>query len=189
MKKQALAVALLALAAGTLSGTAQAADYVIDGTGGGMHSSVNFRASHVGISSLWGRFNDVSGTFTYDAANIGASTITVDIDPASLDTNHEARNTHLKTSDYMDVEKFPEAGFASTMVHDLGEGKLHIYGNLTLHGVTKEINFEAVRTGEGETPFGDYRVGFEAETTLDLTEYGINAGTLTLFLALEGIRQ
>lgn len=189
MKKQALAVALLALAAGTLSGTAQAADYVIDGTGGGMHSSVNFRASHVGISSLWGRFNDVSGTFTYDAANIGASTITVDIDPASLDTNHEARNTHLKTSDYMDVEKFPEAGFTSTMVHDLGEGKLHIYGNFTLHGVTKEINFEAVRTGEGETPFGDYRVGFEAETTLDLTEYGINAGTLTLFLALEGIRQ
>ena len=55
--------------------------------------------------------------------------------------------------------------------------------------MTKEINFEAVRTGEGETPFGDYRVGFEAETTLDLTEYGINAGTLTLFLALEGIRQ
>ena len=185
MTKQAVAALLLALAAGTT----QAADYVIDGTGAGMHSSVHFRASHVGISALWGRFNDITGSFTYDAANIGASTISVNIDPASLDTNNEARDTHLKTSDYMDVEKFPEAGFVSTMIHDLGDGKVHVTGNFTLHGVTKEIAFEATRTGEGETPFGDYRVGFEAETTLDLTEYGINAGTLTLILAIEGIRQ
>ncbi len=185
MKKQVLMALLLALA-GT---TAQAADYVIDGTGGGMHSSVNFRASHVGISMLWGRFNDVSGTFSYDPANITASAITVDIDPGSLDTNHEARNTHLKSPDYLDVAQFPDAGVVSTMVHDLGDGKVHIFGNFTLHGVTKEIDFEATRTGEGETPFGDYRVGFAAETTLNLPDYGVNAGEITLFLAIEGIRQ
>ncbi len=185
MKKQAVAALLLALAAGTT----QAADYVIDGTGGGMHSSIHFRASHVGISSLWGCFNDISGTFTYDPENIAASTIAVNINPASIDTNLEERDTQLRTSDYMDVEKFPEAGFVSTMIHDLGGGKVHVFGNLTLHGVTKEISFEAARTGEGETPFGDYRSGFEAEATLDLTEYGINAGTITLILAIEGIRQ
>jgi polyisoprenoid-binding protein YceI len=170
-------------------GNVQAADYVIDGSGAGMHTSVNFRASHIGISALWGRFNVISGTFSYDAANIGASSITVDIDPASLDTNHEARDAHLRTSDYLDVEKFPEAGFVSTGIMDMGDGKVHVMGNFTLHGVTKALSFEAVRTGEGETPFGDYRVGFEAQTTLDLADYGINAGTLTLFLAIEGIRQ
>lgn len=171
-------------------GNAHAAEYAIDGTGAGMHSSVNFRASHIGISSLWGRFNDVSGSFTYDAGNIAASTLTVDIDPASLDTNHPARDEHLKSSDYIDVAKFPEAGFVSTSVMDMGDGKMHVTGNFTLHGVTREITFEAVRTGEGETPFGDYRVGFEAETTLDATEFGINVmPDLTLFLAIEGIRQ
>lgn len=168
---------------------AQAADFVIDGTGAGMHSSVNFRASHIGISALWGRFNDISGTFTYDPANVGASSITVDIDPASLDTNLEARDTHLKSADYLDVARFPEARFVSTMIHDLGGGKVHVTGNFTLHGVTKEIAFEAVKTGEGETPFGDFRVGFEAETTLNLPDYGINAGELQLILAIEGVRQ
>lgn len=169
--------------------TVQAADYVIDGSGAGMHSSVTFKASHIGISSLYGRFNDISGSFSYDPANVAASKISVDIDPASLDTNHEARDTHLKSADYMDVAKFPEAGFVSTQVHDLGDGKVHVFGNFTLHGVTKEINFEAVRTGQGETPFGDYRVGFEGEAKLNLPDYGINAGELTVILAIEGIRQ
>lgn len=185
MKKLLGTAFLLAMISNT-----QAAEYVIDGTGAGMHSAVNFRASHMGISALWGRFNDISGSFTYDADNIAASTITVDIDPASLDSNHEARDEHLRSSDYLDVSKFPKAGFVSTSVMEMGDGKMHVTGNFTLHGVTKEITFEAVRTGEGETPFGDYRVGFEAETTLDASEYGINImPALTLFLAIEGIRQ
>lgn len=173
-------------------GNAHAAEYVIDGTGAGMHSSVNFRANHIGISALWGRFNDVSGTFSYDANDIAASSISVAIDPASLDTNHPARDTHLKSSDYMDVEKFPEAGFVSTSVMDMGDGKMHVTGNFTLHGVTKPIILEVVRTGEGESPFGDYRVGFEAQTTIDVQDYGINvvpSSQLSLFLAIEGVRQ
>lgn len=177
------------LLAGLASPALFAADYVIDGTGAGMHTAVNFRASHMGISSLWGRFNDISGSFSYDAGNIGASSITVKIDPASLDSNHAARDEHLRSADYLDVAKYPEAGFVSTSIHDLGNGKVHVTGNFTLHGVTKEISFEAVRTGEGETPFGDYRVGFDAETTLNTADYGINAGELTLMLSIEGIRQ
>jgi polyisoprenoid-binding protein YceI len=188
MKKLVLgAVILLAM-----SSVANAAEYVIDGSGAGMHSSVNFRASHVGISSLWGRFNDITGTFTYDPANIGASSITVEIDPASLDTNHEARDTHLKSSDYMDVAKFPKAGFVSSAIADKGDGKLEVTGDFTLHGVTKQITFPAVRTGEGETPFGDYRVGFEGEAVIDLADYGIKVAPkseLSLVLAIEGIRQ
>src|SRR5690606_27654615 len=121
-----------------------------------------------------------------------ASQITVNIDPASIDTNHEARDEHLRTADYLDVSKYPEAGFVSTHIMDAGNGKLHVMGNFTLHGVTKEISFEAVKTGEGESPFGDYRVGFEAETTIDVAEYGINVAPvseLRLILAIEGIRK
>lgn len=172
-------------------GTVQAAEYVIDGTGAGMHSSVSFRASHVGISSLWGRFDEVSGTFSYDPAKLDASKISVKINPASINTNHEARDTHLSSADYLDVQKFPEAGFESTHIMAAGD-KLHVVGNFTLHGVTKEISFEAVKTGEGETPFGDYRVGFEADATINAQDYGINLmpnGTLRLILAIEGIRQ
>jgi polyisoprenoid-binding protein YceI len=188
MKKLVLgAVILLAT-----SGFANAAEYVIDGTGGGKHSSVHFRASHVGISSLWGRFNDITGHFTYDPANIAASSIMVEIDPASLDTNLPERDTHLKSSDYMDVAKFPKAGFVSTAIVDKSDGKIEVTGDFTLHGVTKEITFGAVRTGEGETPFGDYRVGFEGEAVIDVADYGINVvpkSELSLVLAIEGIRQ
>lgn len=171
-------------------GAAHAADYVIDGSGGGMHSSVTFRASHIGISALWGRFNDVSGTFSYDAKNPGAAKISVKIVPASIDTNLKERDTHLSSADYLDVAKFPEAGFVSTHIMDMGAGKLHVMGNFTVHGTTREISFEAVKTGEGETPFGDYRVGFEAEAKLNPKDYGINfADELRLILAIEGIRQ
>jgi polyisoprenoid-binding protein YceI len=188
MKKLVLGTAVLL----AMVGTANAAEYVIDGTGGGMHTSVNFRASHLGISSLWGRFNDITGHFSYDPANVAASTIMVDIDPASLDTNHEARDTHLKTSDYLDVEKFPTAGFTSTAIADKGDGKFNVTGNFTLHGVSKEISFNAVRTGEGDSPFGDYRAGFEGELVIDLADYGINVAPkseLSLWFAIEGVRQ
>ena len=172
--------------------TSQAAEYVIDGSGAGMHTGVNFRALHMGISALWGRFNSITGNFSYDSGNVGASKIVVSIDPASIDTNHEARDTHLRSSDYLDVEKYPEAGFSSTHIMETGEGKLHVMGNFTLHGVTREIAFDAIKTGEGESPFGDYRVGFEGETMLDVADYGINllpVSELRLIFAFEGVRQ
>jgi len=64
-----------------------------------------------------------------------------------------------------------------------------VNGTFSLHGVTRDISFDAVRTGEGETPFGDYRVGFEGELVLDTSDYGINAGPVELVLAIEGVRQ
>ena len=104
-------IAFLAVLFTASLSTAFADDYVIDGTGAGMHSSITFKASHMGISSLWGRFNNITGTMSYDADNIAASTIAVNIDPASIDTNHEARDTHLRTSDYLNVEAQPSASF------------------------------------------------------------------------------
>ncbi|MDT8396991.1 MAG: YceI family protein [Pseudomonadales bacterium] len=168
-----------------------AADYVIDGSGEGMHASVNFKASHIGISSLWGRFNDLRGRFSYDAANLGASSIEVTIDPASIDTNHEARNTHLKSADFLDVEKYPEIKFVSTGFKVKGDGVATVSGDLTLHGVTRSISFDVHRTGEGDSPFGDYRVGFEGSVVLALADFGISpiSPEIELFLAIEGVRQ
>jgi polyisoprenoid-binding protein YceI len=164
-------------------------DYVIDGSGAGMHSSIGFKASHIGISSLWGRFNNITGHFIYDADDIEASKIMVNIDPASIDSNHQARDEHLRTSDFLDVESHPIASFESSSVEDLGEGRIRVNGTFSLHGMTRDISFDAVRTGEGETPFGDYRVGFEGELVLDTSDYGINAGPVELVLAIEGVRQ
>lgn len=189
MNKTVLLPLVFSFLATNFAVTALADEYVIDGTGAGMHSSVSFKASHIGISSLWGRFNDVTGHFTYEAEDIESSVIEVNIDPASIDSNHEARDTHLQTSDFLDVESYPTAKFVSTSVEDLGNGRVRVNGTFSLHGMSKAISFEAVRTGEGETPFGDYRVGFEGEMALDTAAYGINAGTLSLILAIEGVRQ
>ncbi|MDC0598537.1 YceI family protein [Gammaproteobacteria bacterium] len=187
MKKVAGFALLLAL----FNGSSLAADYVIDGSGAGMHSSVQFKAIHVGVSALWGRFNDITGSFSYDADDISASTIEVMIDPASIDSNHAARDEHLASADFLNVASFPEAKFVSTSIMDKGEGMATVTGDFTLHGVTNEISFDIVRTGEGETPFGDYRVGFEGSLAIDLADYGISpiSPQIELLLAIEGIRQ
>lgn len=171
-----------------LNSNAFADDYVIDGTGAGMHSFVQFKASHMGISSLWGRFNDITGSFSYEADDISASTLSVLIKTASLDSNHEARDVHLTSADYIDAASFPDATFVSTSMADKGDGLIEVTGDFTFHGVTKSITFDVTRTGEGETPFGDYRVGFEGTTSIEFGAYGISPMTIELILSLEGIR-
>lgn len=185
MKKVCSTALVLAL----FSGSAMAADYVIDGSGAGMHSSVQFKANHMGISALWGRFNDITGSFSYDADDLGSSQIEVAINPASLDSNHAARDEHLTSSDYMDAASYPEVTFVSSAFTDKGNGMATVTGEFSMHGVSKEISFDVVRTGEGETPFGDYRVGFEGSTVLELSDYGMGAAAIEIVLAIEGIRQ
>lgn len=175
-----------------LSSQVLSAEYVIDGSGAGMHTSVSFSASHLGISSMRGRFNHITGHFSYDKNAISSSSIVVSIDPASIDTNLAERDTHLRSGDYMDVVKFPEAGFVSTSIRDLGAGNIEVNGDFTLHGVSKPLSFIGKLAGEGETFFGDYRVGFEAELNLDVADYGIPLAPVSqikLLLAIEGIRK
>lgn len=189
MKKQISTLLLLAVGFGA---QAQAADYVIDGSDAGMHASVHWKADHMGISALWGRFNDIKGTFTYDRDNIEDASIEITIGTASLDSNHADRDAHLTNPDYLDTAKFPEATFVSTSIESSGEDRVQVQGELTFMGITRDWSFEARRTGEGRTPFGDYRVGFEAEATLDASDFGITISPesrIDLILAIEGIRQ
>ena len=179
--------ALLALSA---SHMATAADYTLDIKGA--HAFINFKASHLGYSWLTGRFNKFDGKFSYDGDNLSATKIEVNIDPASIDSNHAERDKHLRSDDFLDVKKFPKSKFVSTKVTDKGNGKIEVTGDFTLHGVTNSIVIDAVKIGEGKDPWGGYRAGFSGTTTIDVADYGFKAawaGKIQLELLIEGIRQ
>ncbi|WP_010324476.1 YceI family protein [Marinobacterium stanieri] len=173
--------------------SAQAADYAIDTQG--QHAFINFKISHLGFSWLYGRFNDFEGTFSWDADAPEASRISVNIDPASVDSDHAERDKHLRSGDFLDVDAYPEASFVSTGVEALDNGRLAVTGDLTLHGVTKEVVIDAAVVGEGDDPWGNYRAGFEGTTKIRLADFGINAQLgpkseeVFLTLSVEGIRQ
>ena len=194
MKKQLTKLAFAsALAATTFLPAVNAADYIIDSKGA--HASINFKIQHLGYSWLTGRFDKFGGSFSYDAANISASKIEVNIDTSSVNSNHSERDKHLKSDDFLDVSTFANAKFVSTSVTDKGDGKLAIAGTLSLHGVNKEIVIDAEKVGEGKDPWGGYRVGFSGTTNISLTDFAIkmNLGpasdNVELNLYIEGIKQ
>ncbi|MEM7542179.1 MAG: YceI family protein [Pseudomonadota bacterium] len=167
-----------------------AANYKIDLS----HASIEFRISHLGISTMVGRFNQFEGTFTWDKGDPTGSSIELMIDPASIDTNWAERDKHLRGEDFLDVEKFPQAAFKSTKFSgDASGGQLE--GELTLHGVTKPITLDVKVLGEGDDPWGGYRAGFEATTQLKRADFGISynlgpaAEVMDFSLFIEGIRQ
>ena len=188
LKNTAVSAALVLSAS-----AANAAEYIIDTKGA--HAFVNFKIKHLGYSWLHGRFNTFDGEFNYDAEKPNASQIMVNIDTTSLDSNHAERDKHLRGKDFLNVDKYPTATFKSTNItfNDDNSGK--VTGDFTLHGVTKSITFEIDKIGEGQDPWGGYRVGFEGETSLKLSDYGINynlgpASThVDIGLFIEGIRK
>jgi len=165
-------------------------NYVIDTRGA--HAAITFKFKHIGISWLVGHFKTFSGEFTYDPENVAATTISVDIDPASIDSNHAERDKHMRGAKYLDVKKFPTAKFVSTTVTANDNGTATVAGDLTLHGVTKNISFEASVVGQGNDPWGGYRAGFEATYELNTQDFGMTfppSNTIELGLFIEGIRR
>lgn len=191
MKKRLVSAALSGVM--MLSATANAADYVIDTQGA--HAFVTFKIKHLGYSWLHGRFNRFEGSFSYDAKTQTGSNILVNIDTASLDSNHAERDKHLRGKDFLNVDKYPTATFKSTNVKFTDDDTATVTGDFTLHGVTKRITFEMDKVGEGQDPWGGYRAGFEGETSLKLSDYGIdyNLGPASthvdIGLSIEGVRK
>jgi polyisoprenoid-binding protein YceI len=182
-----LTTAIIALSA---SAIAFAGEYKIDTKGA--HAFINFKANHMGFSWLTGRFNEFEGTFTYDEKNVGNSKVVVNINPASIDSNHAERDKHLRSNDFLHVDKFPESKFVSTKITDLGDNKLKVEGDFTLHGVTRPIVIDAVKIGEGKDPWGGYRAGFSGTTTINVKDYNFEkawAGDIQLELIIEGVKQ
>ena len=166
MKKIFSGIALGSLMA--VSGSLFAADYAIDKEG--QHAFINFKTGHMGFSMLHGRFNDFDGSFSWDAENPENSKVNVTINTASVDSNHAERDKHLRTADFLNVDKHPQATFASTNVEVTGENTAKVTGDFTFNGVTKPVVIDAVFIGEGEDPWGGYRAGFEGTTSIKLAD-------------------
>lgn len=137
------------------------------------HSAIHFSVRHMVVSKTRGRFTRWGGQISFDPQDPALSTVQVTIEPASLDTADAQRDAHLRSPDFFDVEKFPEASFRSTTVQDLGGGKLRVAGELTIRGVTKPVVLQAVYEGSGKDPWGGERAGFTASATIDRREFGL----------------
>lgn len=182
-----LLAALLTLATTT---TAQAADkYTVDGA----HAGAVFKVGHGGFSWIYGRFNDVSGTFAIDSQNPEASKFEIVAKTDSLDTGNAKRDGHLKSPDFFNVKQFPAVTFVSTSVSKHANG-LQVVGDLTLHGVTKSVTFVLTGGKTGEFPPGVHRTGYTTELTIKRSDYGMDkmipaAGDeVGVMLSFEGIK-
>lgn len=182
---RALAAALLLVGCG-----AQAAEFTVDPA----HSFVRFKIQHLGYSWMWGGFNDVEGSFSYDAADPATASIDITIRTASIDTNHAERDKHLRSEDFLDVNKYPTATFKSTRFTPDGAGGT-LEGELTLHGATRPIVIDVEKIGEGPDPWGGYRVGFLGKTSITRRDFGMsyNLGpkseSMLFELGIEGVRR
>lgn len=191
-KKQ---LAIFAISSLSLLGLPALADnYTIDTKGA--HASINFSIKHLGYSVLTGRFDTFAGDFSYDPAKPEASAINVTIDTNSVNSNHAERDKHLRSKDFLNVEKFPKSTFVSKkVVAGKDKDSFDLIGDFTLNGVTKSITIAAKKIGEGKDPWGGYRAGFEGTTELTLKDFNIvfplgpASETVKLSLNVEGVKK
>jgi len=164
-----LAALALAILPATLPLAAQDT-YKIDS----VHSEVSFKIRHL-LAKTSGRFTKFAGTIKVDTADITKSSVEVNIEAASINTDNEGRDKHLRGADFFDVEKFPTITFKSTSVKEVAKGKLEITGDFTMHGVTKRITFPITNAGTqpGMQP-GVTVAGFiDGALTINRNDFGI----------------
>ncbi|MCF8470064.1 MAG: YceI family protein [Parvibaculum sp.] len=143
------------------------------------HTYVGFEVNHLGFSTTYGRFNDVSGTIELDEADPEKSSVDVKIVPASIDTGHEKRDEHVRGPDFLDVETYPAMSFKSTRIERTGETTGKITGDLTMHGVTKPVTLDATLNSMGAYPMGENvtAAGFSASATIKRSDFGMDKWT------------
>src|SRR3954447_11071528 len=137
------------------------------------HTRIGFSARHAMVTKVRGNFEQFEGSAHIDTATPANSSVSVTIDAASVTTGNEQRDGHLKTPDFFDVANYPQITFVSTNVERDG-GEWDITGDLTINGVTKSVTIPFEETGSAKDPFGNTRVGFEGEITLDRTEWNLS---------------
>jgi len=138
------------------------------------HSEVEFAVKHMMFSTVTGRFSDVSGTIVVDDASLGRSSVRVTIGAASIDTRDEKRDAHLRSADFFDVDRFPTLTFASTWVEAVAGDRYRVTGDLTIHGVTRNVTLGTTFNGEGVNPWGQAVRGYSAEVTINRKDFGLN---------------
>lgn len=136
------------------------------------HSTVEFVAKHMMITTVKGRFAELTGTVSADEARFEDSSVEVTFQAASLDTRSEQRDTHLRSADFLDVEHYPEVTFRSTAIRGAKES-FKLTGDLTIRGVTRPITLDVTYEGEGKDPWGGTRASFSATGKFDRRDYGL----------------
>ncbi|MCE8052988.1 YceI family protein [Halomonas daqingensis] len=192
-KKAALATALGTAALAT-AGQALAAEYVVDTEG--QHAFIQFKINHLGYSYILGNFEEFEGRFYYDPEDLEASSVEMEVQVNSLNSNHAERDRHFLSDDFLSAGDYPTATFVSTGFEPTGDNEGVLTGELTLKGETREIEMPVTLVGEGEDPWGSYRAGFEGSTMLTLADFGIDMSDfpevmeeLELYVTFEGVRQ
>jgi polyisoprenoid-binding protein YceI len=170
MRTLLTAIVSLALAL-VLPAAAETQSWNIDGA----HSSAQFSVRHMGISTVRGAFTKVSGTVQYDPADLAKTVIDATIEAASVDTRVEMRDNDLRSPHFFDASKYPTLTFKSKKVAEAGPGKLKVTGDLTIHGLTKEITLDVEGpSAPVKDPRGNLRVGASASTTINRKDFGVD---------------
>jgi polyisoprenoid-binding protein YceI len=138
------------------------------------HAVAEFKVKHMMISNVKGQFGKVTGTLTLDETDLTKSKATASLEASSIETRDAQRDAHLKSADFLHVEKFPSLSFSSTRISLVRDGELAVEGDLTIRGVTRKVVFNV----EGPTPptkdpWGNTRVGVSATTRINRKDYGL----------------
>lgn len=136
------------------------------------HTTVEFSAKHLMISTVKGRITDIEGTIYTDENNPRNSSVEATLKAASLDTRTDQRDQHLRSADFLDVEKYPEIKFRSTRIEG-DRDSFKLTGDLTIRDVTKQITLDVEFEGAGKDPWGGERVGFSAKGKIDRRDFGL----------------
>lgn len=148
----------------------QTVTYVIDSS----HSTAGFKVRHLMVSNVRGEFSGVAGTVVFDAEDSANSKVEAAIDATTIQTRDNQRDQHLKSADFFDVEKFPKITFISKKVAPVGEGEWRVVGDLSIHGVTKEVVLDVEGpTPEVKDPWGNIKIGATATTKVNRKDFGL----------------
>lgn len=183
-----------ALAISALVGSANAADnYKIDPN----HTNILFIVDHLGFANMIGQFQSFEGSFTFDGKSLEGASVKLTVKTDSVDTDHEARDKHLRSPDFFNVQEFPEMTFVSTGFESTGEKTAKMTGDLTLLGVTKPLTLDLTFNKADKFPMDPnvFIAGFSAKGTINRLDYGMKyaAGAIGdnvgLWIEAEGIKQ
>ena len=139
------------------------------------HSAAQFAVRHMGISTVRGEFKKVSGSAGYDTADPAKTSLDATIDATTVDTRVDMRDNDLRSPNFLDVQKYPTITFKSKRAEAAGPGKMKITGDLTIHGVTKEVVLDVDGpTSPVKDPSGNFHIGASATTKINRKDFGVN---------------
>jgi polyisoprenoid-binding protein YceI len=190
MSRFTYSLAISTLLAAAVASGARADDYAVDPA----HSTAVFRVSHLGLSWTYGRFKDVSGSFSVDSQNPSGALFYLTARVGSIDTDNAKRNEHLTSPDFFDAAQYPTVSFKSTSVKAV-EGGYEVAGDLTLHGVSKPLTVILKGGRSAEFPKGVQRTGYVTEFTIKRSDFGMDkmvgavGDKIIVELSFEGTKQ